>query len=80
MNFEVVNTSIPIDEKAQLVFDLTSIQDATGNSLYSKLVGEPLRRDQNLTFLLDHFTELSVLGERTSSNEADKFSAVENIL
>ena len=44
LNFQDENPSIPIDEfKDQyvLVFDLTSMQDATENCLYPELVGEP---------------------------------------
>ena len=44
-----------------LVFDLTSMQDATENCHYPELVGEPLRLELNFVFLLEHVTELIVL-------------------
>ena len=59
-----------------LVFDLTSMQDATENCPYPELVGEPLRLQLNLIFSLQHVTELIVLGERTSSIAVDKFGVV----
>ena len=43
------------------------MQDATGNCHYPELVGEPLRLELNFTFLLEHATELIVLGKRMSS-------------
>ena len=46
MNFEDDIPSIPNDkfrDHCLLVFDLTSMQDATENGYYTKLVGEPLR-------------------------------------
>ena len=45
--------SIPIDnikDHYVLVFDLTSMQDATENFLYPELVGEPLRLELNFNF------------------------------
>ena len=71
--------SIPIDNfKAHfvLVFDLTSMQDASEKSHYPELVGEPLRLEQNFTFPLEHVTELFLLGERMSSVAVDKFGVV----
>ena len=59
-----------------LVFDLTSMQDATENYHYPKLVGEPLRLELNFTCPLEHVTELIVLGERMSSVAVDKFGVV----
>ena len=56
-----------------LVFDLTSMQDATENCHYPELVGEPLRLELNFTNLLENVTELIVLGERMSSVAVDKF-------
>ena len=58
--------STPIDKFKDhyvLVFDLTSMQDATENCHYLELVGEPLRLELNITFPLEHVTEHSVLGE-----------------
>ena len=79
MNFQDDNPSIPIDDCKDhyvLVFDLTSMQDATENCHYPELVGEPLRLKLNLTFPLEHLTELIVLGERMSSVAVDKFGVV----
>ena len=50
MNFQDNSPSIPIDnfnEHYVLVFDLTSMQDATENCHYPELVGEPLRLELN---------------------------------
>ena len=52
--------SIPYDnfkDHYVLLFDLTSIQDATENSHYTGLVGEPLRLELNFTFPLENVTE-----------------------
>ena len=63
-----------------LVFDLTSMQDATENRHYPELVGEPLRLELNFTNLLENVTELIVLGKRMSSVAVDKFGVVgENV-
>ena len=59
-----------------LVFDLTSMQDATKNCHYPELVEEPQRLNLNFTFPLEHVTELIVLGERMSSGADDKFGVV----
>ena len=75
--------SIPIDnfkDPYVLVFDLTSMQDATENCHYPELVAERLRLELNFTFPLEDVTELIVLGERVSSVAVDKFGVVgENI-
>ena len=79
MNFEDDIPSIPIDnfkDHYVLVFDLTSMQDATENCYNPELVGEPLRLELNFTFFLEHVTELIVLGERMSSVAVDKFGIV----
>ena len=79
MNFQDDNPSIPIDDFKDhyvLVFDLTSMQDATENYHYLELVGEPLRLELNFTNLLENNTELIVLGERMSSVAVDKFGVV----
>ena len=71
--------SIPIDDFKDhyvLVFDLTSMQDATENFHYPELVGEPLRLELNFTQRLENVTELNVLGERMSSVAVDKFDVV----
>ena len=46
-----------------LVFDLTSMQDATVNCHYPELVRGPLRLELDFTFPLEYVTELIVLGE-----------------
>ena len=79
MNFQDDIPSIPIDDFKDhyvLVFDLTSMQDATENCYYTELVGEPLRVELNFTNPLENVTELFVLGERMSSVAADKFGVV----
>ena len=79
MNFQDDIPSIPIDnfkDHYVLVFDLTSMQDATENCHYPELVGELLRLELNFTFSLEHVTELIVLGERMSSVAVDKFGVV----
>ena len=79
MNFQDNIPSIPIDnfrDNYILVFDLTSMQEATENCHYPELVGEPLRLELNFTFSLEHVPELIVLGERMSSVAVDKFGVV----
>ena len=79
MNFQDDIPSIPIDnfkDHYVLVFDSTSMQDATENCHYPELYGEPLRLELNFTFPLEHVTELIVLGERMSSVAHDKFCVV----
>ena len=59
-----------------VVFDLTSMQDATESCHFPELFGEPLRMELNLTNPLENVTELIVLGERMSSVAVDKFGVV----
>ena len=84
MNFQDDIPSVPIDNSEDhyvLMFDLTSMQDATENCHYPELVGEPLRPELNFTFPLQHVTELILVGERMSSVAVDKFGVVgKNIL
>ena len=83
MNFQDDIPSIPIDnfkDHYVLVFDLTSMQDATENCHYPELVGEPLRLELNFTFPLEHVTQLIVLGERMSSVAVDKFGVIGKII
>ena len=71
--------SIPIDsftDHSVLVFDLTSMQDASENCDNPKLVGQPLRLELNLTFPLEFASKLIELGERMSSVAVDKFDVV----
>ena len=78
MNFQEDIPSIPIDFKDHyvLVFDLTSMQDATENCHYPEVVGDPLRLELNFTNPLENVTELIVLGERMSSVAVDQFGVV----
>ena len=83
MNFEDVVLSLLIDnfnDHFVLVFDLTSMQDATEKCQYPDLVGEPLRLEQNSVFPLEYVTELIVLGERMPSVAVDKFGDVDKNL
>ena len=83
MNFQDDISSIPIDnfkDHYVLVFDLTSMQDASENCLYPELGGEPLRLELKFTFPLEHVTELIVLGERMSPVAVDKFGVVGKII
>ena len=75
-NFQDDIPSIPMDDSKDyyvLVFDLTSMRDATENCHYPELVAEPLRLEQNFTNPLENVTELIVLGERMSSRAVNKF-------
>ena len=79
INFQDDIPSIPTDgfkDHYVLVFDLTSMQDATENCYYPELVGELLRLELNFTNPLENVTELIVLGERMSSVAVDKFGVV----
>ena len=79
MNFRDDIPSILIDDFKDhyvLVFDLTSMLDATENCHYPEPVGEPLRLELNFTQHLDNVTEIIVLGERMSSVAVDKFGVV----
>ena len=79
MNSQDDIPSIPIDnfkDHYVLVFDLTSMQDATENCQYPKLVGEPLRLEVNFTILLEHITDLNELGEPMSAVAVNKFGIV----
>ena len=79
MNFQYDIPSIPIDDFKDyyvLVFDLTSMQNATENCHYPELVGEPLRLELIFSHPLENVTELTVLGERMSLTAVDKFGVV----
>ena len=67
MNLQDDIASIPIDnfgEHYVLVFQLTSMQDATEKCPDSELVGEPLMMELNITFSVEDVTELIVMRER----------------
>ena len=79
MNFQDDIPSIPIDKFKDhyvLVFDLTSMQDASKNCHYPELVGEPLGLELSSSFPLKHVTELILMGERMSSVAVDKFGVL----
>ena len=79
INFQDDFPSIPLDNFKNhyvIMFDLTSIQDATENCHYPELVGEPLSLVLNFTFPLEHVTGLIVLGDRMSSVAVDMFGFV----
>ena len=79
MNFQNDIPSVPIDDFKDhyvLVFDLTSMQDATENCHYPDLNGEKLRLELTFTQLLENVTELIVMGERKSSFAVDKFGVI----
>ena len=83
MNFQDNIQSIPNDnfkDYCVLVFDLTSMQEATENCHYPELVGESLRPELNFSFLPEHVTELMVLGERMSSVAVDKYGVFGKII
>ena len=79
MNFQDDIPSTPIDyfkDHYVLVFDWTSMQDATENCHYPEFVGEPLRLELKFNHPLENVTELIVLGERKSSVAVDMFGVV----
>ena len=59
-----------------LVFDLTSLQDATENFHFHELVRVPLRLEVNFTFPLEHVTGLIVLRDRKPLLAVDKLGIV----
>ena len=59
-----------------LVFDMTSMQDATTHCRYLELIDEPLRVELNFNEALENVTEVIMLGERMSSVAVDKFGVV----
>ena len=79
MSFQDDTPSIPVDnfkDLYALVFDLTSMQDATEHWTYPELIGEPLRLELFFSSPLENVTEVIVLGERMSSVAVDKLSVV----
>ena len=79
LNFQDEIPSLPIDDFKDhyvLVFDLTSMQDATETCHCPELVGDPLRVELNSTHPLENVTELIILGNRMSSVAVDKFGVV----
>ena len=79
MNFEDDIPSNPVDnfkDHYVLVFDLTSMQDATEHRHYPELFGQPLRVELWFSSPLENSTKIIVLGGRMSANAVDKFGVV----
>ena len=79
MNFQVETPSLPFDnfkDHYVLVFDLTSMQDATEHCHYPELIGEPLRLELYFSSPLENVTEVIVLVEHMSSVAVDMFGVV----
>ena len=79
MNFQDDNPSIAVDnfeDHYVLVFDLTSMQDATERYRHPELIGETLRLELYFSSPLEIVLEVIVLGECESSVAADKFDVV----
>ena len=75
MKFQDDIPSIPVDnfkDHYVLVFDLTSMQDATEHCHYPELIGKPLRLEPYFSSPL----EVIVLGEHLSYVAVDKFGVV----
>ena len=79
MNFQDDIPSNPVDnfkDHYVLVFDLTSMQDATEHCHYPELIGEPLRLELYFSSPLENVTEVIVLGEHMSCVAVDKFGVL----
>ena len=79
MNFEDEITSNPVDNSKThyvLVFDLTSMQDATEHCHYPEVIGEPLRLELYFSSPLENVTKVIVLDEGMSFVAVDKFGVV----
>ena len=79
MNFQDDIPSISVDnfkDPYVLVFDLTSVQDATEHCHHLELIGEPLRLELYFNSPLENVKEVIVLGERISSVAVDRFGFV----
>ena len=59
-----------------LVFDLTSLQDASEQLQYTELGGESLKLEMYFQFPLEQVTELIVLGERLTNVHNDKIGTI----
>ena len=59
-----------------LIFDLTSMQEATKNIHQPEVVGEPLRLKLNFTFPPEQVTERILLGDRVFLIAVNKFGVV----
>ena len=79
MNFQDDIPSIPVVNSTDhyvLLFDLTSMKDATEHCHHPELFGEPLRLELYFSSPVENVTEVIVLGERTSSVAVDKFGVL----
>ena len=79
MNVQDNIPSIPVDnfkDHYVLVFDLTSMQDATEHCHYPELIGEPLRLELYFSSPLEKLTEVIVFDERMFCVAVDKFGVV----
>ena len=79
INFQDDIPSIPVDnfeDHYVIVFDLTSMQYATNHCNHPEIIGEPLRLEVYFSSPLENDTEVTVLGERMSSDAANKFGVV----
>ena len=79
MNFQDDIPSIPVDNFKDhyiLVFDLTSMQNATEHCHCPQLIGEPLKLELYFSSPLQKVTEVILLGERMSSVAVDEFGVV----
>ena len=79
MNFQDDIPAFPNDnfkDHYKLVFDLTSMQDATEHCHYPELTGETLRLEPCFSSPLENDTEFIVLGERMPCVAVDKFGVV----
>ena len=79
MNFQNDIPSTPVDnfkDPYVLVFDLTSMQDATEHCHYPELIGEPLSLELYFSSPLENVTEVIVLGKPMSFVGVNKFGVV----
>ena len=79
MKFQDDIPSVPVDnfkDHFVLVFDLTSMQDATEHCHYPELFGKPLRLELYFSSPLENVIEVIVLGEGMSCAAVDKFGVV----
>ena len=67
---------LEVEKALVLVFEVTSMQEASGTCVYTEIVWEPLRLELNNTFSPEHVTDLYVLGNGMWSVAVDKFCVV----
>ena len=79
MQFNEDFPALPLEDYQNhffLVFDLTSLQDASEQLHYPEPSGESLRLDMFFQFPLEQVTEVIVLGERLSNIQIDNIGTV----